>query len=307
MSPKTSSAPLFGGAEDPKRGREVLIALAETYPQLYLTPGPIGAKLYPGIVRSGEDAPDHSLTGFRSHADDSLEFESTPAGIVPVITLHAREDFERFLRLMAHRGENSDIPATQGAAILDGVVNWTKIRAHEAAFLASGGKESDWGEEFERFVSVKGNFRDTLIVLSWGPYSAVPAGETGYPEKEWLRMSHSIRKAHECTHFICRRLFPERKDAVWDELVADAVGITAALGHFDRALAERFLGIREGCYTGGRLENYVSDGDRCALDALAARADTVLRRFETVLAKDIGGIYSLPARLEEEIGCWKQS
>ena len=89
--------------------------------------------------------------------------------------------------------------------------------------------------------------------------------------------------------------------------MADAVGITAALGHYDRALAERFLGIREGRYTRGRLENYVPDGDRSALDAAAGKAEAVLRRFETVLAKEFGGIYSLPARLEEEIGCWKQS
>ena len=307
MSPKTSSAPLFGGAEDPKRGREVLTALAETYPQLYLTPGPEGAKLYPGIVRRGEDAPEHSLAGFRSHEDDTLEFERTPAGTVPVITLRERTDFERFLRLMAHKGEKADIPVTQGAATLDGVINWTKIRAHKTEFLSSGGKESDWNAEFERFISVKENYTDALIVLSWGPYSAVPAGETGCSEEEWLRLSHTIRKAHECTHFICRRLYPELKDAVWDELTADAVGITAALGHFDRALEERFLGIREGRYIRGRLENYVPEGDRTALDAMAAKAEAVLRRFETVLAEDIGGIYSLPARLEEEIGCWKQS
>ena len=28
-------------------------------------------------------------------------------------------------------------------------------------------------------------------------------------EAEWLAASHLIRKAHECTHFICRRLYPE--------------------------------------------------------------------------------------------------
>ena len=131
-----------------------------------------------------------------------------------MITLREREDFERFLRLMAHKGENAGIPATQGAAILDGVINWTKIRAHEAEFFASGGKKPDWDAELERFLSVKENYRDALIVLSWGPYSAVPAEETEYPEEEWLRISHVIRKTHECTHFICRRLFPELMDGI---------------------------------------------------------------------------------------------
>jgi len=290
-------------------GREVLAALADVYPQLYLAPGPEGAELYREIVLSGADAPERSLAGFRRHEDDALEYERTPAGTVPVITLHERGDFERFLKLMAYRAEDAAVPATQGASILDGVINWTKIRARREEYMASGGTEDGWDGEFERFTSVKENYKDALIVLSWGPYSAVPADEAGYPPDEWLRLSHTIRKAHECTHFVCRRLFPELKDAVWDEMVADAVGITAAFGRFDRTLAERFLGIREGRYTGGRLENYLPDGETGAagLDALARRADAVLRRFETILADRTDDVWSLPARLEEEIGCWKQN
>ena len=38
-------------------GREVLASLAAEYPQLYLDPGPEGAKLYREIVLSGADAP----------------------------------------------------------------------------------------------------------------------------------------------------------------------------------------------------------------------------------------------------------
>ena len=290
-------------------GREVLAALAEVYPQLYLDPGSEGAELYREIVLSGADAPERSLAGFRGNGDDALEYERTPAGTVPVITLRERGDFERFLKLMAHRAQDAPIPATQGASILDGVINWTKIRARREEYLSSGGTEEGWDDEFERFTSVKENYKDALIVLSWGPYSAVPAEEAGYPPDEWLRLSHTIRKAHECTHFVCRRLFPELKDAVWDEMTADAVGITAALGCYDRTLAERFLGIREGRYTGGRLENYLPDGEAGTgqLDDLARRADAVLRRFETVLAERTGDVWSLPARLEEEIGCWKQN
>ena len=66
-----------------------------------------------------------------------------------------------------------------------------------------------------------------------------------------------IRKYHECTHFVCRRLYREKKDPVWDELVADAVGLYAAFGKYDISLAELFLGIKDGRYTGGRLENYL--------------------------------------------------
>ncbi len=290
-------------------GRNVLPALAAVYPQLHVAPGPGSEELYKKIVLSGEDAPTRSLDHFTGSGEDALVYEPTPAGEVPVITLCERADFEKFLQIMGNRCRAVPIPRTQGASILDGVVNWTKIRAHKEEFLRENGADADWEEEFGRFTADRKNYTDALIVLSVGPYSAVPAEEAGFPEAEWLALSQAIRKAHECTHFICRRMFPDKKDAVWDELVADAVGIYAALGRYDMALAERFLGIEEGGYAGGRLENYV-DGDedrRERLDALARKIHETLLRFEEIVRSFGGGdAYDLAIRLEEEIGCWKQ-
>lgn len=291
------------------RGADVLPALARNYPQLYLVPGTDGEAAYENIVLRGQDAPSHSLSHFIGHRDDSLTTEETPAGTVPVITLRQRADFELFLQIMAHRCRPVSIPRTQGASILDGVINWTKIRAHKVEFIRAGGAEADWDAEFRRFTAEKANYKDALIVLSAGPYSAVDAEKVGLSETEWLSASLAIRKAHECTHFICRRLFPDKKDAVWDELTADAVGIYAAFGRFDPAMEETFLGIDGGCYTGGRLENYL-DGEenrQARLDALARKIHKILCRFEKI-TESCGGIepYDLAIRLEEEIGCWKQ-
>ena len=293
----------------PLRGREVLSSLAETYPQLYLAPGGRSPEIYKKIVQYGQDAPSHSLAHFSGCEDDVLELEVTPTGAVPVITLCDRGDFERFLQLMAFRAEAVPVPRTQGAAILDGVINWRKIRAHEKEFRAANGPQADWESEFVRFTSDRANFKDALILLSRGPYSAVPASALGLDEDAWLALSHVIRKAHECTHFICRRLFPDKKDAVWDELTADAVGIRAAFGRYDAALAERFLGISQSGYTGGRLENYMSgEEDRQErLNALADKIRVTLRHLEKIIA-DAGdmGPYDLAIRLEEEFECWKQ-
>ena len=291
------------------RGREVLPALAELYPQLYLTPGEEGAELYKSVVLSGEDAPAHSLEHFLGSEEDSCLAEDTPAGKAAVITLRQRADFELFLQIMANRCQKVSIPRTQGAAILDGVINWTRIRSHKEEFLRADGPDADWGEEFRRFTSRGSNFKDALIVLSVGPYSAIPAKRAGFSEEDWLSASHIIRKTHECTHFLCRRLFPDKKDAVWDELVADAAGIYAALGRYDRTLAELFLGVDGKGYTGGRLENYV-DGpeDRTErLDALAVKVHRTLCRFEGIIAS-LGEVspYEAAIRLEEEIECWKQ-
>ena len=279
-------------------------ALAEIYPQLYLTPGEEGALAYGPIVRRGQDAPSRSLAHFRGSALDSLTVEDTPAGPVQIITLGERQDFETFLRIMAYRCAVKEIPATQGASILDGVINWTKIRAHQAAYFAGGGSAEEWAGEFKRFTAEPRNFKDALIVLSVGPYSALPAEKAGMTEAEWLAASHLIRKAHECTHFICRRLFPELIDPVWDELIADAVGLYAAFGRYDRALAGRLLGVTAQGYAGGRLENYAGDDD---LNALSRKVYKTLAHLEG-RATEAGSIpaYEMALRLEAEHSFWQK-
>ena len=291
------------------RGRDVLSALAAIYPQLNLCPGEESAEAYKRIVQYGEAAPVCDLHRFLGDERDSCAIETTPAGEVQVITLHQRPDFERFLQIMAFRCREKEIPATQGASILDGVINWTKIRSRKAAFFASGGSEEDWPAEFRRFTADKRSYTDALIVLSDGPYSAVSAGSMGLEEQEWLAYSHEIRKAHECTHFICRRLFPEKIDPVWDEIVADAVGLFAAFGRYEAETAARFLGVSREGYTGGRLENYVSkEGGEIQLnlDLAAKKVYNVLYRLQDVIVScGVAEPYPLAIRLEEEIECWK--
>ena len=282
----------------------VIGPLAENYPQLYLTPGEEGAEAYISIVRRGADAPTHTLDHFRGSPLDSVTKEKTPAGDVQVITLGDRRDFELFLQIMAHRCMPEEIPATQGAVILDGVVNWPRIRANEEAFLAAGGSEADLTAEFRRFTAEPRNYKDVLIILSVGPYSAVGAEEAGMTEEAWLAASYRIRKAHECTHFICRRLFRDKIDAIWDEMAADAVGLYAAFGRYDLKLAERFLGVSEDGYTGGRLENYATDAD---LNELARKTHRTMVHLEQVISS-LGEMdpYELAVRLEDEIGVWQR-
>ena len=82
------------------QGRDVMAALAEIYPQLYLTPGEEGAAEYAAVVRSGQQPSCRSLKHFRGHARDESVREETPAGTVPVITLGERADFELFLQML---------------------------------------------------------------------------------------------------------------------------------------------------------------------------------------------------------------
>jgi len=217
-------------------GAEVISNLAQTYKQLYLRPGD-GADMYAAVVKLGVDPEPKDLSHFVTNPEDTSFFNVTPAGDVRVITLHERHDFETFLMIMGNKCRVYEIPATQGACILDGVINRPRYEAGNP------------------------DFKDALIILSVGPYSGVPYDRTPFTEDEWIKLSHTIRQYHECTHFVCRRMFREKIDPIWDELVADAVGLMAAVGKYDTVLANTFLGITDGKYTGGRLENYTDPNE----------------------------------------------
>ncbi|HAG69619.1 MAG TPA: hypothetical protein DCL38_06570 [Lachnospiraceae bacterium] len=309
-------------------GKDVIWTLAETYNQLYLRPGEEGEAEYREVVLRGEEPLKRSLSHFITDDRDRMSFEETPAGSVRVITLYNRRDFETFLQIMAERCKRTEIPASQGASYLGGVINWRRIEAHEREFyrkeLEKGNTEPDWDSEFERFTSDGNNFKDALIILSVGPYSGVSADRAGLPYEEWIERSDVIRRYHECTHFICRRLFPEDKDPVWDEVVADCTGVYAAFGRLLPEMVELFLGIgtKDGrpCYTGGRLENYLdgikegawpgavnSDaGEMPAqerLDLLSVRIHEILKEFEVISGEEPGvPVYELMLKLEKQHG-----
>ena len=290
------------------RGKAAIERLAEVFQQLYLRPDEAGAQAYQQIVRRGAEAAVKDLSHFLGDERDRLYQEETPAGGVLVLTLHERADFELFLQIVANRCVPREIPPTQGASILDGVINWQRIHRHREAFMqrefAAGNPLPDWQTEFRRFTADKRNYTDALIVLSVGPYSGVPAERLGLDPAEWVERSHVIRRVHECTHFVCRRLYPQKIDAVWDELVADAAGIYAAFGAFDRSMEEVFLGIAEGRYVGGR-QNYTGGADP---DALAETVRDALLAIEGVFRQYSGeGPYDIAMALEEQKeALWKR-
>ena len=257
----------------------VFADLAADYPLLYLNPDTDDVDSYRRVVLRGEEPKTQSLAHYRGSGADRLETADTPAGKVRVATIGDRRDFELVIRglMAAKSGPLEPVPETQGAAMIY-VFNWRRIKTHLAAF-----PESEQAAEFSHFTSVKENYLDMLVVLSRGPYSHVSAADAGFGEDEWLDLSDTIRRFHELTHVICRRLYPDDKDAVRDEIIADAVGLFAAFGRFDPELEKRFLGIRDGRYTGGRLGNYTDTPD-----TLAAPVCEVLGRIADLAGEQAG-------------------
>lgn len=237
----------------------ILHELSHRYPQLCL-PICAGERLteeYRNAVLRG--IPTERTPAFSFSADDRLEPFSTEVGPVEVLTLVQREDFEHAFRALAHRCEPVELPASVGAVFISGLINWEKLNRHMDDYERSGGE--DYDGEFRRFTADKKNYTDSIILLSSGYYSAVRPEAAGFSPETWLEASLTIRKYHELTHFICRRLCPQDISSVRDEIVADAVGLWAAFGRYDARLARLFLGIESGsCGEGARLLSY-PDGD----------------------------------------------
>ncbi len=238
--------------------KTILETLAESYPLLYLNPDEDTQESYRRVVLRGEEPEKKSLSHYAGDAHDRDETVDTPAGPVRVVTLGNRRDFTLVLRglMAAKMGPKAEIPDSQGAAMLT-VFNWPRIHAHVAAF-----PESEQAAEFKRFTAVKENYVDMLIVLSRGPYSHVDAAAAGHSEEKWNALSDTVRGFQARTHVICRRLYPDDVEPIRDELIADAVGLYAAFGRFEPETEKLFLGIRDGRYVGGRLENYTDEPEK---------------------------------------------
>ena len=255
--------------------RHFLFDLAERYPQLALPvrEGMKQSEAFRDAVYRGK--PIEAEPVFSFSEADTLTTVATPAGDAEVIFLENREDFEHAYRALAYFCEPEPILPSVGAVTISGLINWAKIREHERRYREQGG--SDWNAEFARFTADPANFRDTILLLSSGDYSAIRGEQIGLEENEWRNLSVTIRKYHELTHFVCRRLYPEKKEALRDEIYADCIGLIAAFGEYRPDLARLFLGIEQETYRpGGRLEHYV----KTDLAAERKRAGELIDRAE---------------------------
>lgn len=209
--------------------------LSLRYPQLRLpiADGMRETELYRNTVLRGIDPGDECNLQFTFSDEDTLETADTPAGESEILFLQNRSDFEHAVRALAYRCDNVNLPASMGAVTISGLINWEKVRKDDE------------------------NFRDGLIILSSGEYSAVSASEIGLSKEEWLKKSVAIRKYHELTHFVSRHLYKENKSPIRDEVIADMIGLIFAFGYYDTYYAKLFLGTEGKEYRiGGRLQNY---------------------------------------------------
>lgn len=225
-----------------------------------------------------------------------LVVHQTPAGRIPLLITHCRADFITLVQALTCRNEPEPVPDSKGAVIIAGYNNWDRIHTYRRAWEKKNPVnllEESWQEEFQRLIPQKELYQDRFIILSDGPYSAVPAESLGLAEDEWRRLSLIIRREHECTHYFTRRFFSAMRNNLLDELIADYMGMVSAAGCYRADWFLRFVGLENYPHyrTGGRLENYrgnpsLSDGAFIILQTLVKLAAENLAGYDSRFAKE---------------------
>lgn len=255
---------------------------------------------YRAVTRKGEltDTVPEAM-GLVLQQPDQLELwiHQSLAGAIPVLLVKNRIDFVALVQAFARRNEPQPVPDSMGSCIVSGFNNWDRIRQYRQQWEIANPtncSDADWVTEFQRLIPQKALYQDRFIILSDGPYSAVPASEMGLEEAEWQRLSLKIRLEHECTHYLTYRTVGSMRNNLLDELIADYRGIVAATGRYQADWFLRFVGLESfpNYRQGGRLQNYrgqppLSDGAFEVLGALVQAAASNLERFDGMYRSEL--------------------
>jgi hypothetical protein len=280
------------------RARGAFAVLRERLPQLRfpIRPGISETEGYRAATRRGvppDEIPE--ATGLEIERPEAIELviHESPAGRIPLLIARRRAEFVALLRALTRRNEPEPVPDAQGALMVSGYNNWSRIgelRRRWESLPVTARETATWNEEFQRLQGRRELYQDRFILLSDGPYSAVPASDLGLDEAAWREISLTLRRDHECTHYLTRRLFGSMRNNLLDELIADYTGMVGATGRFRAAWFLRFVGLEDfpRYRPGGRLDLYrgkppLSDGAFRVLQALVKQAAEALERFDAGL------------------------
>tara|TARA_B100002051_G_scaffold276463_1_gene324746 strand:+ start:1007 stop:1963 length:957 start_codon:yes stop_codon:yes gene_type:complete len=201
-------------------------ALSLELPQLLIKPAPEARQsdTYKRLVLRGETlAPEviHAAPKLKDPGGVSLGMAEHPCGALPVMTFPNHDDFVLALRCLAHRCEPVSINSSVHAQAVTGLIHWGLIR------------------------HLGRNQRCQLLMLHEAPYSSLPhtCVRGNVTPGEWVKKSMQWRLTHELTHIACQKLVGEMRINLFDELIADALGMLDALHYFSADLFRLGLGL----------------------------------------------------------------
>jgi uncharacterized protein DUF7005 len=259
--------PVWAEYAEESRARGIVGALSARFAQLRfpLADGISRSDAYRRATLRGEfEAAGPYAPGLALEKPDALRLDiaSTIGGRLPVLTAATRRDFEALVCALTERNEPVALPASMGACLVSGLINWDRVARYRRRWCTEhpAAAEGEWLEEFQRMSHKKELYKDRLMILSSGAYSAVEAGEMDLTAEDWLSRSLVIRREHEATHYFTARLFGRIRSHALDELLADFVGLLAAFGRYEPRRALVFLGLEAfpTVRRTGRFVNYTS-------------------------------------------------
>lgn len=218
-----------------------------------------------------------AATGLYLTAPDKLKLFLYPslAGRIPVLIANNRSDFQSIVRALTYRNEPRPMPPSMGAAMIQGLNNWGRLRKNIQQFSQ------------KTVLTDKSLYQDRLIVLSRIPYSNVSAADMDLETEDWLDKSLSIRLEHECAHYFTLRQFGKMANHMHDELIADYMGISAVLPQFSAEWLLQFIGLENypDFRTTGRMKNYLgnpplSDSAFKILQTIVKQSANHIERFD---------------------------
>lgn len=292
----------------------VVQQMAYRYNQLYLTPerGMSGTAEYSDIVCYGV-VPDRlvgtvesgELSGFTGSVNDRFFSETTPAGVIEIVYLEERSDFERFLQIMAYGGEPAQVASRTESAEILGVTNWRRIEKHFNEYMASTGRSLSLREEMRMINSEKKSFQDSIILIGSGGYCGIKAEEAGFDADVWNDISVKIKTYSSCARFIMRKVFSDYRNIIWEEMLSDCIGLLFTFNRYDVSLAKKFFGVsKKGYDRRGKLINFCGESPDDA-DQLAVRVseaiDKLGSRTKKLISAGITDYYDVLFRLEEHM------
>ena len=263
--------------------------------QVPIEDGASASDRYAGLIRRGE-VPDRVPPVEEVFAEpDRVGWTVVdhPAGGLPVITLSDRGDFERAFRALGSRCEPVPVGPNVNALYLSGLPSPVRLREARSSFLESGGSPRDWPDEMRRMrASDATAFHDRLILLHPAPYGGLPASrvDPAMDEAAWVEASMRLRLAHEFAHHATHRLLGSYRLHAHDEVLADLMGFTAAIGRFDAELFLEGLGIDgDQVLPDARLRTYLGDLDPEDLPGLVRILRRASRNVQEISPRFVEG------------------
>ena len=267
--------------------------LKDFYPQLHF---PVQTEInktedYINAVLKGKDSYNNLQKNLQLNDAEGITIKiyDSVAGTIPVVSIKHSEDFSTLVQCLLHKNNPVSIPQSMGAFLANGINNWARIHDLKEKWTRNN-PLGNWNTEFSKNILPHPEaYKDRIIVLSTKPYSNVPANKLNLSDAKWRAYSYTIRLEHECTHLYTLKKYGSASNNLHDELIADYIGISKALGKYNKEWMLAFMGLEDYPHyrKGARLENYlniqISEENFQDLTCIIKNAIETIARFDDEL------------------------